>query len=96
MIIAVSSNHKLDTKQHVKNEEKAVPIQSLLNKTQLTTKVNNQSKENPVNNVLLSDLGGSLGGALVGGVFFGLAFYKHIILIEVSEEIFSNQEKRKI
>ncbi len=67
MIKAVSSNHKLDTKQHVKNEEKAVPIQSLLNKTQLTTKVNNQSKENPVNNVLLSDLGGSLGGALVGG-----------------------------
>jgi hypothetical protein len=67
MIKAVSSNHKLDTKQHVKNEEKAVPIQSLLNKTQLTTKVNNQSKENPVNNVLLSDLGGSLGDALVGG-----------------------------
>ena len=45
----------------------SLPIQSLLNKTQLTTKVNNQSKENPVNNVLLSDLGGSLGGALVGG-----------------------------
>lgn len=65
MIKAVSSNHKLDTKQHVKNEEKAVPIQSLLNKTQLTTKVNNQSKENPVNNVLLSDLGGSLVGGFL-------------------------------
>lgn len=64
---SINSNHKLDTKQYVKNEEKHAPVQNLLNKTQLTIKGSNQSNENPVNNVLLSGLGGSLGGALVGG-----------------------------